>query len=101
MSSTTVPNPANGSFPSRSSRLNAGWLPLKDLGASLYNLRHNYCFVPLTFVFEQLCLVAGDRCPLFHKPCAEERVDDSWVEILPLAKFLAVQGSSIGDLVTQ
>ena len=25
MSSTTVPNPANGSFPSRSSRLSAGW----------------------------------------------------------------------------
>ena len=84
--------------------MSSSLLPLKDLGASLHNLRcrpHNYCFVPLTFVFEQLCLVAGDRCPLFHKPCAEERVDDSWVEILPLAKFLAVQGSSIGDLVTQ
>ena len=26
MSSTTVPNPANGSFPSQSSRLNAGWI---------------------------------------------------------------------------
>ena len=26
MSSTTVPNPANGSFPSRSSRLSAGWI---------------------------------------------------------------------------
>ena len=45
--------------------------------------------------------MAGDKGPPFNKPCAEERVDDSWVEILPLAKFLAVQGSSVGDLVTQ
>ena len=31
MSSTTVPNPANGSFPSRSCRLNAGWTVVVQL----------------------------------------------------------------------
>ena len=32
MSSTTVPNPANGSFPSRSCRLSAGCFPLPTVG---------------------------------------------------------------------
>ena len=53
MSSTTVPNPANGSFPSRSCRLRTGWslsnlykeewLPEKGVGCiALADLKEGY-----------------------------------------------------------
>ena len=41
MSSTTVPNPANGSFPSRSSRLSAGCrAPIRKASADLMSTNH-------------------------------------------------------------
>ena len=58
MSSTTVPNPANGSFPSRSSRLSAGCKTLHLLEEIWGGLRERPC--PKPALLPQVALLPAD-----------------------------------------
>ena len=78
MSSTTVPNPANGSFPSRSCRLNAGCTHLNCNKARRSTLRQAGC--GLMMLMMKICLRASPEKILLWdcNRSGEGRGEEQW-----------------------